>query len=389
MLQLRRITSSVAYIPEIDGIRFIAILLVVFYHLNGDILRHSPPGYVNDLYSSPLFWVAVRGIFGVHMFFVVSGFVLALPFARSRFAGGRAPDLKRYYLRRVTRLEPPYIAALVLFFFLKVLAGRGTAAVLWPHLLASIIYQHNLIYGVPSSIEFVAWTLEIEVQFYILAPLIAAIVFRSSNSALRRTGMLAAMLVAGGMARTLYPLSPRFGISILCYLQYFLAGFLLADLYVLMKPGTRSGAGWDLVAIAGIIGPFVWMYLELPLELLAPPTLMLGYYAVFRGIFVRRILSDAVISTVGGMCYSIYLIHNYVIASGGFLTERISALLSFPLRFGLQALFLMPLVLAASIVFYVLIERPCMNPEWPSQLARWLGFSGSAQDEAGRLESVR
>lgn len=379
MLQLRRITSSGAYIPEIDGIRFISILMVIFYHLTGDILRHSPPGYVNSLSSNPVYWLGVRGIQGVLMFFVISGFVLALPFARNRLAGGRAPDLKRYYLRRVTRLEPPYIAVLLLFFVLKILTGRGTFADQWPHLIASIFYQHNLIYGVPSSIEFAAWTLEIEVQFYVLAPLIAALAFRSANTGARRAGLLAAILISAALARTLFPLSPRFGISILCYLQYFLAGFLLADLYVLMKPGMRNSAGWDVIAAAGLAGSFGWMYLGYSLEYAGPLSLLVGYYAVFRGVFVRRLLSLAFISTVGGMCYSIYLIHNHVIAASGFTTEQISAHLSFPFRMGVQSLLLLPLVMLTSGIFYVAIERPCMNPDWPRQLAQRLGSLHSSR----------
>ena len=211
-------------------------------------------------------------------------------------------------------------------------------------------------------------------QFYVLAPLIAAIAFRSSSTGARRAGLLAATLIAGLIARTLYPLSPRFGISILCYLQYFLGGFLLADLYVLTAPGTRSGAGWDVIAMGGLAGSFGWMYLGMPLEYLAPLTLLVGYYAVFRGVFLRRLLSLTFISTVGGMCYSIYLIHNYVIASGGFATEVVTGRLSFPLRFGFQSLVLLPMVLAASVVFYIAIERPCMNPNWPRQLARRLGL---------------
>src|SRR5581483_4401312 len=127
------------------------------------------------------------------------------------------------------------------------------------------------------------------------------------------------------------------------------------DFYVSRQGVSSESYSWDLVAVAGLAAPFLWMYLALPINYFAPPTLMVAYYAVFQSILVRRMLSLTPLSIVGGMCYSIYLVHNYVIAGAGVLTESIGAGLSFPLRFGLQSLLILPLVLAASIVFYVAI----------------------------------
>ena len=79
MIRLRRITTSISYRPEIDGIRFIAISSVIIYHLAGDVLRHSPPGYVASLQSNWLFWLTQHLNFGVQLFFVLSGYVVTLP----------------------------------------------------------------------------------------------------------------------------------------------------------------------------------------------------------------------------------------------------------------------------------------------------------------------
>jgi len=391
MIRLRRITSSVAYIPEIDGIRFIAIALVVAYHLAGDVLRHSPAGYAHSLASNPIFWVAQRGIFGIQMFFVVSGFVLALPFARAYLADAAMPELARYYKRRLTRLEPPYVAALIVFFGLKMAGGRGSFIAMLPHLLASIVYQHNLIYGAPSTIEFVAWTLEIEVQFYLLAPLISWMAFRTRDRAARRMAIAGAILACAIAARYLFPVSVRCQLSLICYAQYFLAGFLLADLYV---PGTKEaggGFGWDLAAVAGLAAPFACMYANLPLDYLAPFLLFAAYHSVFRSIAVRAALSNPFIATIGGMCYSIYLVHNYVIAFCGMFTERIGAAAPFATRFMIQSAMMVPIVLAASTVFFVMIERPCMLPDWPARLAAALRNRGRVDPMAapGVVTSVR
>jgi peptidoglycan/LPS O-acetylase OafA/YrhL len=166
----RRITSTGQFIPEIDGLRFVAILSVYVYHLAGDVLRHSSAASSPVLEGGWLFSVTQILNVGVPLFFAISGFILGMPFAAARLEGGRSVSLKKYFLRRVTRLEPPYILCLLLFFGLKVVGARGTAHELLPNLVASMFYVHNLVYHSPSVINFVAWSLEIEIQFYVLAP---------------------------------------------------------------------------------------------------------------------------------------------------------------------------------------------------------------------------
>src|SRR5208282_2725980 len=221
MIRLRRITTSLAYRPEIDGIRFVAILSVIIYHLAGDILRRSPAGYDTSLSSNWLFWFTQNLNFGVQLFFVLSGYVLALPFAE-HFLGGQPPrNLKRYFVRRLTRLEPPYVLALIFLFVLKLVAGRGTFTGLIPHLFASIFYLHNQIYAEPSSIDFVAWSLEIEVQFYILAPFLAAVFFFSGDKLYRRGALVLAIFLSAIVAHR-GALIPRINLSLIGELPYFL-----------------------------------------------------------------------------------------------------------------------------------------------------------------------
>ena len=73
--------------------------------------------------------------------------ILGIPFARYWLQGGAKVSLKRYFLRRITRLEPPYIAALLLIFMAKDVGHRGTIAEMLPHLGVSLMYLHNLIYS--------------------------------------------------------------------------------------------------------------------------------------------------------------------------------------------------------------------------------------------------
>jgi hypothetical protein len=124
--KLSRVTSSGDLIPEIDGLRFIAISTVVFHHLLSMYLSGSgrspevrtPAEWFAASDQSWLVILAYCGHFGVNLFFVISGFILALPFAKRAFSDLPAPDLKGYYLRRVTRIEPPYLLSLIVIFLI-------------------------------------------------------------------------------------------------------------------------------------------------------------------------------------------------------------------------------------------------------------------------------
>src|SRR5690349_11306910 len=110
-MKLTRITSGGKFIPEIDGLRFIAIASVVAFHVYQYLLDRAgiaPLGILGTALHN--------GQRGVPLFFVISGFILGRPFADHYLSGAPAPKLKEYYLRRLTRLEPPYIAALLAVF---------------------------------------------------------------------------------------------------------------------------------------------------------------------------------------------------------------------------------------------------------------------------------
>jgi peptidoglycan/LPS O-acetylase OafA/YrhL len=103
------------------------------------------------------------------------------------------------------------------------------------------------------------------------------------------------------------------------------------------------------------------------------PWLILALYlAVFYGPSSNRAFATVWVASIGGMCYSIYLLHNYAIASLGFLTERVGQTLPFAARFGIQLLLMTPIVLIISIGFYLLIEQPCMRSDWPARLKAFL-----------------
>lgn len=362
----RRITSSGQFIPEIDGLRFFAIFFVFIYHLAGDVLRHSPPGYSASLQSNWLLLTTQVLNVGVPLFFVISGCILSMPFAAAYAGQKRRVSLKKYFLRRLTRLEPPYIFSLLLFAGLKFIAKRGDAAELWPHLLASALYVHNIIYGAPSIINVVAWSLEVEIQFYILAPVIA-LVFAVRSDVRRRTILALSVLLASSISARM-DVGGIVGHSILAYGQYFLAGFLLTEW---IQSSKKACADWKLDALAlCATAALLFSLVRLPngVAWSAPWLILLIYVGTFRGVAVNRVVVNPFIATVGGMCYTIYLLHNYIIAAAGMITERLLSTAPFELRLLLQFLLISPIVLVLSGLYFRVVEQPCMRPKWPSEL---------------------
>ena len=192
--------------------------------------------------------------------------------------------------------------------------------------------------------------------------------------------------MAIGVAQLPFVSSGRVIITILYYVQYFLAGLLVADVFVLDLPTMKSSWLWDvagLFALAMIFWPerdASYMHAVLPLAV------ALLCVAAMRSHVLRRIFANPAVAVIGGMCYSIYLLH-FILMAAIFKVTRHVILpnVSFPVNFLLQLIVLgVPVVLLCTL-FFVLIERPCMDPDWPSKLWRRLG--GRRNDEVDALDS--
>lgn len=367
--RLRRITSGGAWIPELDGLRFVAIASVVLYHIYAQLLvKSGHPVAVQGRYAL-LAGAVGNGDRGVRLFFVISGFVLGLGFARQHLHLGKPVDLKKYFLRRVTRLEPPYIVNLVVCALAAFVYYRQPLGYMVSHLLASVLYLHNIAYRTPSVINGVTWSLEVEIQFYVLAPLIS-LLFRIRGAWLRRSTFLVFIAAIGVLQTVLHTGATLAGLTILFYLQYFLAGMLLTDLYLTVRPGAQRHWQWDIVSLCGwpivflVSKDFLWFHALLPFLILPL------YIAAFQGKIFRAFFSNLWIATVGGMCYSIYLWHFFVIGVFFKLTRHAVIFRDFLLNFLIQIVALGVPVLLISVLAFVSIERPCMDPAWPQKLWR-------------------
>lgn len=362
--RLRRETSSGRFIPQVDGLRFFAIAGVLVFHIHEYLQPRLAIESTGRGLDALVDGVASQGFVGVQLFFAISGFILALPFAEAHLAGRPRPRLRKYFARRVTRLEPPYFAnLLVMYLVYGVLAGGGGA--LLPHLLASMGYVHNVVYGARSAVNGVAWSLEIEVQFYVVAPLLA-MVFRLRSTILRRA------LLAGSIALLSLQNATAVGpwnLTLANHLQYFLVGFLLADFYLTQwRDDRRPRFAWDVAGTlvwAGIVAVVYWQ--TFPRELL-PPLIAVAYAAAFRGPVWRRITGSAALVAIGGMCYSIYLWHLLIYPTVASATAPFVVGSSYWANMLAQTAVVGMVTLVPCALLFLLLEKPFMSRDWPARL---------------------
>ncbi len=362
-----RVTASGPIVREIDGFRFLAISIVIAHHLLGIYLQSTgrfaipPQGWTTLKGESFLIRLVGLGWFGVHLFFVVSGFVLALPFARHCLEGTQKPSLKAYYLRRLTRIEPPYVIALAISMAV-VIATRTSWRNDIPNFFASLFYLHNFIYGEMSHIENVFWSLEVEVQFYLIAPFLASL-FAIKSRFLRRGALVGLIFIWGRFAPGLVCVaSQRASLSIVCSLQYFIAGFLLVDFYLADPARLQSkGYSWDALSFATAAAMF-FILDRFWIGWLLPFLIVLFYLSLFLGRLGSRLVTHPTIYIIGGMCYTLYLYHVLIIKQLGRWTFTLASPdRPFISDLLIQVTLLGALILVLGAVLFKFFERPFMG----------------------------
>lgn len=153
---MRSRRESTARIPSLDGLRAISIVMVLVAHASGTRLFPVPASAGNLL---------GLGEFGVHVFFVISGFLIT-GLLLDELARTNRVDLRRFYLRRALRIFPPYYTYLAVVFLLA-LAG---ALQLAPRDMAHGLTYTSNYYPARSWFLGHTWSLSVEEQFYLLWP---------------------------------------------------------------------------------------------------------------------------------------------------------------------------------------------------------------------------
>jgi peptidoglycan/LPS O-acetylase OafA/YrhL len=145
----------------LDGLRGLAIALVVWYHA----------WLVSGQGIAGLNFFAEAGFLGVDLFFFISGFCIYFPYARARRDGRAAPTTRRFFKRRAVKILPSYLLALTVFAIVyhARFASPAEAAI---QIATHLTFLHTLSPLTFGAISGPLWTIGVEVQFYLLFPLL-------------------------------------------------------------------------------------------------------------------------------------------------------------------------------------------------------------------------
>lgn len=368
-----RITSGARVLLEVDGLRCVAIMGVLIYHLNAQMWSECGADLKSDKVSYWINYTCSRGNFGVPLFFAISAFILSLPLFRFYRSDGESGTKKSfgygaYLMRRLLRIEPPYVICMLVMFAAYVVLDSKDVLSMGKHLLASLFYVHNIVYDQPSKVNGVAWSLEVEVQFYLLAPAMIYLISRFQPGRRRISVVLATLALC-------LPTTFVVGFSILTTLHFFSVGILMADIYCIhWKESPSLHRRHDLLTL-----------IAMPLALLSPGDHAVGtsacvaklawvgaiaalFWGALRGTVTHWILTRWPVYLVGGMCYTIYLWHSaYWRRLWRWLTDR-SVDTYYPLYFLMWGgIFLVVIMISCAFLFLV-FEKPFMRRDWPKAM---------------------
>ena len=357
----KRVTSSGNYIAEIDGFRFLAIFLVIIFHSNI---------WSDELYGinkSYLWKIIDMGNIGVQFFFVISGFIIAMPFIKN-YSQNRKVKISSYFKRRLTRLEPPYLIAMLGFYTIAIFLSSHSFGELLHHYLTTIFYSHGFIFDSRSLINSVSWSLEIEIQFYIIAPILF-LIFKIKSKKL----IIILLTIISVFWPLLFNTIGFNYLNLLGYFHYFTFGSLLCFLYLNYK--ISPSYIYDFLGVILFFMIFtLFNYKQFFVNYFLGLTIFLIYLFVLNSKLIIKFFRLEIISTIGGMCYTIYLVHNPLLqyvkkfqlayfSTNNFYIDSINAFI-----------ILIPLLTVCCGIFYLLVEKPFMLSKRESILNYYRAF---------------
>jgi peptidoglycan/LPS O-acetylase OafA/YrhL len=378
-----------------NGLRIIAATTVLIVHAGAIALiwKHSrsfdtgeeSPGQYKPLFGvlSPEFAMLRTG---VYIFFVMSGYLLSRPFFAAYTLGKPLPSIARFLRNRALRIIPAFWLVVTIYVLWNHLTGTGG-------IVAMYAFAQNYHWTGVAVVMLQAWTLDIEVTYYLAVPIAAllalALVRRFHTTPRAR---LYAILVVLAIAYAVslvckhYAGSPaNNAFNLADYMFAIVPGLTLAAIEPFAAPflrGTHRGRllARGLLALSLVL---LGLFASLPMS---AATVRLILVSIGCGALVAapmclqwatggcwRVLDNRVMHWLGQRSYGIYLIH---IGLMGHLVAHIDTRDSDRTTFALLLLAAMPLTLLWADLQWRFIERPAQQQRLPW---RQVEFAGGAK----------
>ncbi|HTZ55002.1 MAG TPA: acyltransferase [Candidatus Acidoferrum sp.] len=306
----------------LDGMRGVAVLLVLWYHIWEISWLPAPFMWLQ--------WIPETGFIGVPLFFFLSGFVITFPFVRAQLAGERLPTWAHFAWRRFIKIVPSYVLSILIAYAIGYAAHERAGAAPWQEILTHLLFIHTWWQSTYGSINGVLWTLAIEVEFYLIFPLIWWCFSR------RPLVTFAAMLTIAMLWRIhaaqccFHDQMPLLIENLPGYLDIFACGMLCAWIFARFGHRLRApriSLGMPIVAIAGVVlvsALLIDMFenraapqWQTALQIYTRPLYGIGFAAVALGSLAaprlwQVLLANAPLRFLAFISYNLYLYHQMV-----------------------------------------------------------------------------
>ena len=320
------------YVGVLDGVRALGVLVVVWFHFWQQTWLRPVLKLPFTSWQMDLEWLPRSGYIMVDLLLVLSGFCLFLPIARQMVRGevnAGQVDVRAFYRRRAVRILPSYYFCVLLILFAVVLPTwpYTNMAEFWRDLFANLTMTQTFFAKTFFFTKFnvVLWTVCIEMQFYLLFPLLArGFARRPVAFAALMTGIsaLGAALLLAGVGNL------RFWLNQLpLLLCNYAAGMLGAVVFVRLAAivGRKPAAAWGFSALA--VG-CIWGILRLArlqaaaqelqssqLVLRFPLSILFGCLLVALPLAagpLRVLFDNRVMRFLAGISFNLYIWHQYL-----------------------------------------------------------------------------
>jgi peptidoglycan/LPS O-acetylase OafA/YrhL len=314
------------YNPALDGLRAVAILIVMSHHF--------------ERLAVPTGWI------GVDVFFVLSGYLItSILLQEDRQTGHIA--LGRFYIRRALRLTPPF-AILIAFELLRSLISADGNQIRLATLVSALYIQNwNVVFDfAPVDVLGHTWSLAVEEQFYWIWPLLLPLVARRRPLLWLGVGIAAMVLLRVAMW--------RYGFALNGPVRFFMGERpvgLLVGCALAFMPWLSFGAGAGIVSLVGLV-----VLAISSVDVAAPWLASLGSSVLImqRPGLITELLAAQPLRYIGRISYGLYLYHFPIFYLGEWSTK-----ISLP--FHLYAIGLVALSFAAAALSYEFVEKPILR----------------------------
>lgn len=373
MTQPLRSDPAAGHIPALDGLRAIAVILVLLRHSGSVYLRLTGNEVAyHALFENPFGHFFLNGWIGVDLFFLLSGYLISRPFFVRQVVG-----LKYYLARRALRILPAYLVTLALIVG-GVFPGYiiDTANMAWRVSYHLLFLQDYL----PSNILVVLWSLGVEEKFYLLCPLLLPLILKLPNTRYQYAALLGIVLLApaargltwlhDGQPDAYYDLFRTYRSPFHACIDGLFLGVLIARYQTDKTIRHVSLPTARLIMYGGFAALLTLMFSHELLDYSAMLALVLrptGVDLIMALIVFGTVmggggawLAGTMMRYVGKISYSIYLLHVLVLPACYALACRLTGVDVAPWF----PLFLVLLVVAsigcASLMYYM-VEQPCLR----------------------------